>query len=84
MNPSKANDLEDFNGIGNFIWNFILAVYQANWDSLDTDNQAMTLRMKILSKFTPKIASNPGKSNKEIAKHVLVTIEKVHLPLHPS
>ena len=77
MNSSKANDLEDFNGIGNSIWNFISLVYQANWDSLYTDNQAMTLRMKISSKFTPKITLNSGKSNKEIAKHIPVTIEKV-------
>ena len=55
-------------------------MYQANWNSLYTDNQAMNLRVKILSKFTPKITLNPGKSNKEITKHVLVTIEKVPLP----
>ena len=80
VNSSKANDLEDFNGISNSIWNFISSVYQANWDSLHTDNQAMNLRVKISSKFTPKITLNPGKSNKEITKHVLVTIEKVPLP----
>jgi len=84
MNPSKANDLEDFNGIGNSIWNFISLVYQANWDSLHTDNQATTLRMKILSKFTQKITLNPRKSNKEIAKHIPVTIEKVPLPPIPA
>jgi len=55
-------------------------VYQANWNSLHTDNQAMNLRVKISSKFTPKITLNPGKSNKKITKHVLVTIEKVPLP----
>ena len=41
----------------------------------------MTLRTKISSKFTPKITSNSGKSNKEITKHIPVTIEKV--PLSP-
>ena len=80
INPSKANDLKDFNGIGNSIWNFISLVYQANWDSLHTDNQTMTLRTKISSKFTPKITLNSGKSNKEIAKHIPVTIEKVPPP----
>ena len=79
INPSKTNELEDFNGMSDFIWNFISLVYQANWDSLHTDNQAMTLRAKISSKFTPKITLNPGKNNKEIAKHVLVTIEKIPL-----
>jgi len=80
VNPSKANKLEDFNGMGNFIWNFISLVYQANWDSLHTDNQATTLRAKISSKFTLRITSNPGKNNKEIAKHILVTIEKIPPP----
>ena len=40
--------------------------------------------MKISSKFTPKITSNPGKSNKKIAKHVPVTIEKVPPSLIPA
>jgi len=30
VNPSKANDLSDFDGIGDSIWNFISSVYQAN------------------------------------------------------
>ena len=40
----------------------------------------MTLRTKISSKFTPKITLNSGKSNKEITKHIPVTIEKVLPP----
>ena len=27
VNPVKPNDLEDFNGIGKVIWNFISSVY---------------------------------------------------------
>jgi len=80
VNPSKANELEDFNGMSDSIWNFISSVYQANWDSLHTDNQATTLRAKISFKFTPKITLNPGKNNKEITKHVPVTIEKISPP----
>jgi len=49
VNPSKANDLSDFNGIGDSIWNFISAVYQANWDAFYTDNKSTTLRAKIAS-----------------------------------
>ena len=30
VNSSKANDLSDFNSIGDSIWNFILSMYQAN------------------------------------------------------
>jgi len=36
--------------------------------------------MKISSKFTPRITLNPGKNNKEITKHILVTIEKISPP----
>ena len=80
VNHFKANNLEDFNGISNFIWNFISLVYQANWNSLHTNNQATTLRVKISFKFTQKITLNPGKSNKKITKHIPVTIKKVPLP----
>ena len=30
VDSSKSNDLEDFNSIGEVIWNFISSVYQAN------------------------------------------------------
>jgi len=55
-------------------------VYQANWDSFYTDNKATTLRAKISFKFTPRIAPNTSKSNKDTTKHIPVTIEKVPLP----
>jgi len=81
VNPSKSNNLSDFDGIGDSIWNFISSVYQTNWDSFYTDNKATTLRVKISSKFTLRIAPNTNKSNKDTTKHVLVTIEKVLLSL---
>jgi len=83
MNSSKANDLEYFNSIGKSIWNFISSVYQTNWDSLYADNQSMTLRRKIVSKFTPKIVLTPGKNNKETVKHVPANIKKVPPPPLP-
>ena len=66
VNSSNANDLSDFDGIGDSIWNFISSVYQANWDSLYTDNKATTLRAKILSKFTPRVAPSNNKNNKKL------------------
>jgi len=30
VDSSNSNDLEDFNGIGEAIWNFISSVYQSN------------------------------------------------------
>ena len=55
IEPSKANDLMDFNGIGNAVWNFISSIYESNWDTLHTDNKSNTLRRKIAAKYTPKI-----------------------------
>ena len=56
VNPKTANNLKDFDGIGDAVWNFLSLVYQSGWDSLHTDNKSKTLREKILSKFTPRIA----------------------------
>ena len=85
VNSSKANKLSDFDGIGDSIWNFISSMYQANWDSLYTDNKTSTLRAKISSKFTPIIAPTTNKNNKETNKPVPVTIDKVPLlPLLPA
>jgi len=50
VNPKNANDLKDFDGIGDSVWNFISAVYQASWDSFLTDNKFNSLREKIVSK----------------------------------
>jgi len=80
VNPSKTNNLLDFNGIGDSIWNFISAVYQANWDMFYTDNKFTTLRAKITSKFMPRIALSNNKNNKETTKTVPVTIDKVSPP----
>ena len=77
VNHSNANNLLDFDGIGDSIWNFISSVYQANWDTFYTDNKTMTLRVKIASKFTPRITPSTSKNNKEMPKSVLVTIDKV-------
>ena len=77
VNSSKANNLSDFDGIGDSIWNFISSVYQANWDSFYTDNKTITLRAKILSKFSPRIAPPTNKNNKEMTKLIPVTIDKV-------
>ena len=55
VEASKANDLSDFDGLDNSIWNFISSIYNSNWDTLYTNNKSNTLRSKILSKFTPRI-----------------------------
>ena len=79
VNSCNANNLLDFDGIGDFIWNFISSVYQANWNAFYTDNNTTILRAKIASKFSPRIAPTASKNSKEIPKSVLVTINKVLL-----
>ena len=81
VNPKTANDLKDFDGIGDMVWNFLSSVYQSGWDFLHTDNKLKTLREKILSKFTPRIIpSSTQKSNKPAPKPVPASINKVSPP----
>ena len=84
VNGFSANNLKDFDGMGDAIWNFISSVYGAKWNSLHTDNKLNTLRVKISSKFTPKIpALTPnGNNKKELLKSSPVTINKAP-PLPP-
>ena len=80
-----AYDLNDFDGMGDAIWNFISSVYGAKWDSLHTDNRTNTLRAKIVSKFTlriPTLAPNGNNNKKEVPKSSPVTINKAP-PLPP-
>ena len=80
INSNKANDLVDFDSIGDSIWNFISGIYQANWDFFLTDNKTKSLREKIVSKFSPRIILTTTKSNKEQEKSVPITINKVPPP----
>ena len=82
INGGKDNDLNDFDSIGDAIWNFILVVYIARWDALYTNQKTNTLRSKISSKFTLRTIPTNGNNKKEIAKSVPVTINKA-LPLPP-
>jgi len=56
-----------------------LCLVVATTDALYADNQSNSLRKKIVSKFTSKIAPTSGKNNKETIKHVLANIEKIPL-----
>ena len=82
VSGGKVNNLNDFNGMGDAIWNFILVVYEARWDALYTDQKYNTLRAKISSKFTLRITPTNGNNKKEVPKSVSVTINKAP-PLPP-
>ena len=83
LEPSKANDVMDFVGIGDVVWNFISSIYESNWDALHTDNKSNTLRRKIAAKFTPKTQMAPKKPTKETSKSTLASIKKIP-PLIPA
>ena len=74
VNPKSSNDLEDFNSIGDMVWNFLSSVYQSSWDSLYTDNHSKSLRKKISAKLTPKVV--PLTTNKTTKNPNPVTINK--------
>ena len=80
VSSSKVNDHNDFNSMGDAIWNFISSVYKAKWDSLHTDKKTNTLRAKISSKLTLRAVPNKNNNKKEIAKQVPISIEKTPLP----
>ena len=77
----EVNDLENFDGIGDAIWNFLSSVYEAKWNALYTDHKSNTLRTKISSNFTQRTISPNNGNKKDIPKSVLVTINKVLLLL---
>jgi len=82
VNGNKANDLDDFDGMGDAIWNFISSIYASKWDALFTDQKTKNLRFKIASKFTPRTPPPNGNSKKDTPKSTPISINKA-LPLSP-
>jgi len=82
VNSAHANDLKEFDGMGDAIWKFISSVYEAKWDSLYTDNKSNTLRSKISAKFTLRSASIRNNTKEKTRIPVPVSIEKAP-PLPP-
>ena len=80
VDGNKVNSIDDFDGMGDSIWNFISSVYASKWDALYTDQKTNTLRSKISSKFTPRIPVPNGNSMKESTKSVLAMINKAPPP----
>ena len=78
---ANANDLKDFNGMGDAVWNFISSVYKSNWDSLYTDNETNTLKRKIAAKFTPSVQPVPKRPTKDTLKSIPASTEKIPPPI---
>ena len=80
VNSNKVNDLNNFDGMGDAIWNFISSVYASKWDALFTDQKSNTFRGKISSKFTPRIPPTNGHPTKDVPKSTPVSINKAPPP----
>ena len=83
VNLARANNLEDFNSIGEAIWNFISSVYQSKWDLLIADKNLNSLRQKTSVKFTSKVTALFNRNNKSINKPTPASIKKIP-PLIPA
>jgi len=81
VDSAKSNNLEDFKGIGEVIWNLISSVYQSKWDSLIADKNTIFLRKKNSDKLTPRIIPLSNCNKKTADKTILVSIEKIPPPI---
>ena len=81
IKPAKANDLMDFNGMGDAVWNFISSVYKSNWDSFYMDNNTNTLKRKITAKFTSNVQLVPKRPAKKVSKSIPASIKKIPPPI---
>ena len=81
VNLAKSNNLEDFKGIGETIWNLISLVYQSKWDSLIVGKNANFLKKKISDKLTPRIIPPANHNNKIADKSIPANIEKILPPI---
>jgi len=51
-----ANNVEDLNGMGKALWEFISTIYNSHWDNLFMDNNKTTFRNKVKLQFSPQVS----------------------------
>ena len=81
VNLVKSNDLEDFKGIEEAIWNFISLIYQSKWDFLIANKNDKSLKQKISDKLASRIIPPSNCNNKSMDKPILASIDKMPLPI---
>ena len=74
---ARSNDLNNFKGIGETVWNLVSLVYQYKWDFLIADKNNKSLREKIAAKLTLRIIPTPIHNNKVSDISTLASIEKI-------
>jgi len=55
IKSDKANNVEDFKGMGKAMWEFIFTIYESHWDNFFVNNNKLTFRSKVKLKFNPQI-----------------------------
>jgi len=55
VNTSAINNIKKLKGFGNAAFNFVLSIYEANWDTIYTNDYNNFFRNRIINKFTPKV-----------------------------
>ena len=52
---NSVNDINNFKNMGKSLWEFISTIYNSHWDNLFVDNNQMTFRSKVKSKFNSQV-----------------------------
>ena len=75
IDNDKVNDVKDLNNIGKAIWEFISVVYDSHWDALHANNNNMTFRNKVKSKFFPQARNiqTPSNKGKDVVKPTFIS-----------
>jgi len=81
INSSKANDIKDFEGIGQATWMFLSAIYESKWDFLFADDHKTSFRKKVSHQFTLKVFPMKNVKKGENNTDKLASIQKLLLPI---
>jgi len=81
----KISDVTELQGFGEAVWNFILAIYKAGWDSIPINKQNISFRSMVASKLIPRSPKvNIGSfSGKYKGKAVKIVKLSPPIPVHP-
>ena len=81
IKSDQANDIKDLEDIGKVTWEFISTIYKAQWDGLFMDDNKITFRNKVKSKFNPQVI-RPLVNNKEkeMAKPTFISLLPLPIP----
>ena len=82
INSDKANNVKDLEGMGKAIWKFIATVYKLHWNALHIDNNNITFKSKVKSKFASqgKNTQVPPTKDKEVVKLSFVSTIPPSIP----